>query len=285
MSITKQIIIEIFIYLFSLNVFEPQFWLKENKLEEIISKLLEDNNKIINLYTIKILKCIIDYTDMSVCKIIFTKEICDKLIQLFKDNIKNSNIIISCIYDFFDALNNKKDELFYLIINQEKEFFYESEYKIFFKKISARIENKPKEEKHLMNYITFNYYKDLDLKMPSDIKENEEKQLNNFDSELFYNNINNMNDIKLNEESKLLEKKRKRYFGIDNYYDDAGYYSDDLNEYEENEIFNKKKRKNSFTILDEDEADFEKIYKNIINNENKINSKENEEINSDKYIK
>jgi hypothetical protein len=285
MSITKQIIIEIFIYLFSLNVFEPQFWLKENKLEEIISKLLEDNNKIINLYTIKILKCIIDYTDMSVCKIIFTKEICDKLIQLFKDNIKNSNIIISCIYDFFDALNNKKDELFYLIINQEKEFFYESEYKIFFKKISARIENKPKEEKHLMNYITFNYYKDLDLKMPSDIKENEEKQLNNFDSELFYNNINNMNDIKLNEESKLLEKKRKRYFGIDNYYDDAGYYSDDLNEYEENENFNKKKRKNSFTIFDEDEADFEKIYKNIINNENKINSKENEEINSDKYIK
>ena len=93
-----------------------------------------------------------------------------------------------------------------------------------------------------------------------------------------------MNDLKLSEESKLLEKKRKRFISMENDFDDTGYYNDDLNEYEENEQYNKK-RKKSFNIFDEDEADFEKIYENIVNNENKINSKENEEINYKKFIK
>ena len=285
MSTTKQIIIEIFIHLFSQNIFDPQFWLKDNDLEKIVLKLLEENNKIVNLYTIKLLKCIIDYTYISICSKIFSKELCDKLIQLFKDNIKNNNIIISCLYDFFETLNNKNDDIFYIIINKEKEFFTQNDYKIFFKNIISRIENKPKEEKHLINYIKSNYYKDLELHIPNDIKETEEKQIINIDSEQFYNNNNNVNNCKLNDETRLLEKKRKRFFEVENDYDDTGYYNDEyLNEYEENDNINKK-RKRSFTIFDEDEADFEKIYENIINNENKNNIKENEEINTDKYIK
>ena len=285
MSTTKQIIIEIFIHLFSQNIFDPQFWLKDNDLEKIVLKLLEENNKIVNLYTIKLLKCIIDYTYISICSKIFSKELCDKLIQLFKDNIKNNNIIISCLYDFFETLNNKNDDIFYIIINKEKEFFTQNDYKIFFKNIISRIENKPKEEKHLINYIKSNYYKDLELHIPNDIKETEEKQIINIDSEQFYNNNNNVNNCKLNDETRLLEKKRKRFFEVENDYDDTGYYNDEyLNEYEENDNINKK-RKKSFTIFDEDEADFEKIYENIINNENKNNIKENEEINTDKYIK
>ena len=284
MSTTEQIIIEIFIHLFSQNIFDPQFWLKDNDLEKIVLKLLEENNKIVNLYTIKLLKCIIDYTYISICSKIFSKELCDKLIQLFKDNIKNNNIIISCLYDFFETLNNKNDDIFYIIINKEKEFFTQNDYKIFFKNIISRIENKPKEEKHLINYIKSNYYKDLELHIPNDIKETEEKQIINIDSEQFYNN-NNVNNCKLNDETRLLEKKRKRFFEVENDYDDTGYYNDEyLNEYEENDNINKK-RKRSFTIFDEDEADFEKIYENIINNENKNNIKENEEINTDKYIK
>ena len=285
MSTTKQIIIEIFIHLFSQNIFDPQFWLKDNDLEKIVLKLLEENNKIVNLYTIKLLKCIIDYTYISICSKIFSKELCDKLIQLFKDNIKNNNIIISCLYDFFETLNNKNDDIFYIIINKEKEFFTQNDYKIFFKNIISRIENKPKEEKHLINYIKSNYYKDLELHIPNDIKETEEKQIINIDSEQFYNNNNNVNNCKLNDETRLLEKKRKRFFEVENDYDDTGYYNDEyLNEYEENDNINKK-GKRSFTIFDEDEADFEKIYENIINNENKNNIKENEEINTDKYIK
>ena len=284
MSTTKQIIIEIFIHLFSQNNFDPQFWLKDNNLEKIALKLLDENNKIVNLYTIKLLKCIIDYTNISICSKIFSKELCDKLIQLFKDNIKNNNIIISCLYDFFETLNNKNDDIFYIIINKEKEFFTQNDYKIFFKNITARIENKPKEEKHLINYIKSNYYKDLELHIPNDIKETEEKQIINIDREEFYNN-NNVNNCKLDDETRLLEKKRKRFFDVENDYDDTGYYNNEyLNEYEENDNINKK-RKRSFTIFDEDEADFEKIYENIINNENKNNIKESGEINTDKYIK
>ncbi len=283
MSTTKQIIIEIFIHLFSQNNFDSQFWLKDNNLEKIVLKLLDENNKIVNLYTIKLLKCIIDYTYISICSKIFSKELCDKLIQLFKDNIKNNNIIISCLYDFFETLNNKNDDIFYIIINKEKEFFTQNDYKIFFKNITARIENKPKEEKHLINYIKSNYYKDLELHIPNDIKETEENQIINIDREEYYNN--NVNNCKLDDEKKLLEKKRKRFFEVENDYDDTGYYNNEyLNEYEENNNINKK-RKRSFTIFDEDEADFEKIYENIINNENKNNIKENGDINTDKYIK
>ena len=284
MSTTKQIIIEIFIHLFSQNNFDSQFWLKDNNLEKIVLKLLDENNKIVNLYTIKLLKCIIDYTYISICSKIFSKELCDKLIQLFKDNIKNNNIIISCLYDFFETLNNKNDDIFYIIINKEKEFFTQNDYKIFFKNITARIENKPKEEKHLINYIKSNYYKDLELHIPNDIKETEENQIINIDREEYYNN-NNVNNCKLDDETRLLEKKRKRFFDVENDYDDTGYYNNEyLNEYEENDNINKK-RKRSFTIFDEDEADFEKIYENIINNENKNNIKENGDINTDKYIK
>ena len=94
-----------------------------------------------------------------------------------------------------------------------------------------------------------------------------------------------MNNCKLDDETRLLEKKRKRFFEVENDYDDTGYYNNEyLNEYEENNNINKK-RKRSFTIFDEDEADFEKIYENIINNENKNNIKESGEINTDKYIK
>jgi hypothetical protein len=282
-SITKQIIIEIFIYLFSQNNFDEQFWLNDNQLETIVLKLLEDNNKIINLYTIKLLKCVIDYTDISSCKLFFTKELCDRLIQLFKDNIKNNNIIISCIYDFFEALNNKKDVLFNLIINHERDFFCESEYKIFFKNVVGRIENKPKGEKYLIHYMKMSLYKDLDFNKSKDTQEGEEKQNDEYEDEQLFNN-NNINDA--NEEPNFLEKKRKRFFGIENNYDDTCYINEESNEYEESESF-KKQRKKSYSVFDEDEAesDFEKIYENIVNNENSINLKENEEMNSDKSIK
>ena len=53
-STTKQIIIEILITWFSLMNFNKQFWIEENKLDVIISNLLEEMDKVINLYTIKL---------------------------------------------------------------------------------------------------------------------------------------------------------------------------------------------------------------------------------------
>ena len=271
-STTKQIILEIFIYLFYQNSFDTKFWLKQNELDKIIINLLEENNKIVNLYTIKLLKCIVDYTDIIICKKIFTKKLCDKLIQLFIDNIKNNNIIISCLLDFFENINNKTDDLFNLIIGSEKEFFNQSEYKIFFKNINIRIENKPKEGKHLINFINLNNYKELLPKIQNVIKVADENRINNSENTQLFNNTL---EIKLNGDPKikLLEKKRKRYFGVENNCDEIEYYNEEyLNEYDESENLNKKRRK-SFSYYDEDEEDFNNLYENIMDmdNENKIN--------------
>ena len=86
---------------------------------------------------------------------------------------------------------------------------------------------------------------------------------------------------------KYLEKKRKRFCGDEADYDDIYYYNDGyLNEFEENDICTKK-RKKSFSLFEEDEEDFHNIYENIIENENKINyMKDNEEdIKSNKFQK
>ena len=49
------------------------------------------------------------------------------------------------------------------------------------------------------------------------------------------------------------------------------YYNEEcLNEYDESEDLNKKRRK-SFSYYDEDEEDFNNLYENIMDNENKIN--------------
>lgn len=100
-SLTKQIIIEILISWFTLMNFNKQYWLDENKLNEIIPNLLEENDKVINLYTIKLLKCIIDFTDPFICNRIITEKLCNNLSKLFIKNIKKNNIIISCMMEFF----------------------------------------------------------------------------------------------------------------------------------------------------------------------------------------
>ena len=287
-STTKQIIIEILIYLFSQNIFDIQFWINQNELDKIILNLLEESNKIVNLYTIKLIKCIIEYTDLSICSKIFSKKLCNKIIQLFIDNITNGNIIISCLLDFFEILYHKDDEIFNLIIDQNKEFFTQSEYKIFFKNINVRIENKPKEEKHLINYIKINNYKDFSPTIKNNIKDEDENQINNSYNTQFYNNINNNNlvDLKLNEEPKvqLLEKKRNRYFGNENEYDEKDYYNEEyLNEYDESENF-QKYRKKQFSIFEEDE-DLDNLNDNIIDNENKINGLKNRNYNNNKMKK
>ena len=287
-STTKQIIIEILIYLFSQNIFDTQFWINQNELDKIILNLLEESNKIVNLYTIKLIKCIIEYTDLSICSKIFSKKLCNKIIQLFIDNIKNGNIIISCLLDFFEIVYHKDDEIFNLIIDQNKEFFTQSEYKIFFKNINVRIENKPKEEKHLINYIKINNYKDFSPTIKNNIKDEDENQINNSYNTQFYNNINNNNlvDLKLNEEPKvqLLEKKRNRYFGNENEYDEKDYYNEEyLNEYDESENF-QKYRKKQFSIFEEDE-DLDNLNDNIIDNENKINGLKNRNYNNNKMKK
>ena len=95
-------------------------------------------------------------------------------------------------------------------------------------------------------------------------------QINNTNNNQLFNNLI---ELKINEDPKLklLKKKRNRYFGVENNYDEMENYSEEyLNDYDECENYNKKRRK-SFSYYDEDEEDFNNLYENIMEDENKFN--------------
>ena len=166
-SSTKQLIIEILITWFSLMNFNKQFWIEENKLNEIIYNLLGEDDKTVNLYTIKLLKCLIESTDHFVCDKILTQKICQNLSNLFNDNIKKHNILISCIIDFYETLSKSKEKIFINIMSFNSDFFYQ--HKKYFNLIILRYENKELPKKQLINYLTGDY------------KENESLLLGEFD--------------------------------------------------------------------------------------------------------
>ena len=83
---------------------------------------------------------------------------------------------------FYETLNQKSDELFNMIINKNKKFFTESEYKIFFKNINARLGNRPQEEKLLINYFKIDTLKDYLPKIQNQLKESDENQINNIEN-------------------------------------------------------------------------------------------------------
>jgi hypothetical protein len=216
-SLTKQIIIEILISWFTLMNFNKQFWLDENKLNEIIPNLLEENDKVINLYTIKLLKCIIDFTDPFICNRIITEKLCNNLSKLFINNIKKNNIIISCMMEFFESLSKNKEMIFNNIMTYQSDFFYENEK--YFKTILLRYEHKSTPKKELINYLK------------NDYKENESLLLNDFDYKDFgelYGDDDKIIDY--------LSKKRERDEYNDELFDDI--YSFENKKYN-NDYYNK----------------------------------------------
>ena len=156
-SSTKQIIIEILITWFSLMNFNKQFWIEENKLNDIISNLLEEIDKVINLYSIKLLKCIIDFADPFVCNRIITEKLCENLTKLFEKNIKKNNIIISSMMEFFESLSKNKEIIFNNIMAFQSDFFYKN--KKYFNIILLRYEHKSTPKRELIHYLK-NDYKD-----------------------------------------------------------------------------------------------------------------------------
>ena len=216
-SLTKQIIIEILISWFTLMNFNKQYWLDENKLNEIIPNLLEENDKVINLYTIKLLKCIIDFTDPFICNRIITEKLCNNLSKLFIKNIKKNNIIISCMMEFFESLSKNKEMIFNNIMTYQSDFFYENEK--YFKTILLRYEHKSTPKKELINYLK------------NDYKENESLLLNDFDYKDFgelYGDDDKIIDY--------LSKKRERDEYNDEFFDDI--YSFENKKYN-NDYYNK----------------------------------------------
>ena len=233
-SSTKQIIIEILITWFSLMNFNKQFWIEENKLDEIISILLSEIDKVINLYAIKLLKCLINYTDPFICNKILSEKLCNNLITLFKNNMKQKNIIISCMMDFFETLSQNKEMIFNNAMIFLSEFFYQNENQ--FKIILMRYEHKSTPKKELINYIR-NDYKDADLflndfdyKFMGDIFEDEDKAIDFLSKKR--ERFENSDDL---VENKMFENYNKKYGSYNDYYNKRINNNDKNNELENEE--------------------------------------------------
>ena len=216
-SSTKQIIIEILITWFSLMNFNKQFWIEENKLNEIISNLLEEEDKVINLYTIKLLKCLINYTGPFICNKILSEKLCNNLISLFKNNMKKKNIIISCMMDFFESLSKNKELIFNNAMIFLSEFFYQNEN--LFKIILLRYEHKELPKKELISYIRNDYREadlflnDFDYKFMGDIFEDEDKTIDYLSKK----RERSENSEELGE-NKLFDNYYKKYMSQSDYY-------------------------------------------------------------------
>ena len=260
-SSTKQIIIEILITWFSLMNFNKQYWIEENKLNEIVSNLLEEVDKVINLYSIKLLKCLVIYTDPFICNKILSEKLCNNLINLFKNNMKKKNIIISCMMDFFETLSKNKEMIFKNAMIFLSEFFYQNENQ--FKIILMRYENKTIPKKELINYIR-NDYKETDL------------FLNDFDYKF-------MGDIFEDEDKTIdfLSKKRERFENSEELVDNKMYNNYNKKYGSHNEYYNKMNDKN--IEMENEEGKNDDIFHNFeINNINQNNDDENED-EEDKY--
>ena len=248
-SSTKQIIIEILITWFSLMNFNKQFWVGENKLNKILVNLLGEPDKIINLHSIKLLKCIIDLDDPFLSNQILSKELCDNLSKLFLNNIKKNNIIISCLMNFFDSLSQNKEVVFNNLMTILYDFFYENEK--YFKIIIMRYEHKSTPKKELINYLKNDYkdnveslflgdfdynYKDIGEFYNDDEKIinfiNKKRERSDYNEDLFDNLFDNYNFE--HKSHKFNEHEHKVLFGHKNYENendnDHGNYCDDDND-------------------------------------------------------
>ena len=237
-STTKQIIIEILITWFSLMSFNKQFWIEENKLNEIITNLLEESDKVINLYTIKLLKCIIDYADPFVCNRIITQKLCENLTKLFEKNIKKNNIIISSMMEFFDSLSKNKEIIFNNIMTFQSEFFYKNEK--YFKIILFRYEHKSTPKRELINYLKNDYKDDASL------------FLNDFD----YKDVGEI----FGDEDKIIDylsKKRDREEYNDELFDNYAYENENK-KYHTNDYYNRIMFGNKEDNYDNNEDDLKK---------------------------
>ena len=254
-SSTKQIIIEILITWFSLMSFNKQFWIDEMKLNDIIINLLEENDKIINLHSIKLLKCIIEYVDPFVCNRIINEKLCNNLVQLFNKNIKKNNIIISCMMDFFELLSKDKQIIFKNLMTYQSDFFYQN--KKYFKIILLRYENKPLPKRELMAYINNDYkdnesllFYDFDYKDSGEIYDGEDEKVIDYLSKK--REREEYNDEYF--DNFTLEHEHKKYNSNNDYYNNRIFGNKDINFDDENDNEDDIKKNNFLPDLSVNES-------------------------------
>ena len=153
---------------------------------------------------------------------------------LFKHNMKQKNIIISCMMDFFETLSQNKEMIFNNAMIFLSEFFYQNENQ--FKIILMRYEHKSTPKKELINYIR-NDYKDADLflndfdyKFMGDIFEDEDKAIDFLSKKR--ERFENSDDL---VENKMFENYNKKYGSYNDYYNKRINNNDKNNELENEE--------------------------------------------------
>ena len=154
-SSTIQIIIEIFLTWFNNMDFEPELWINKCQINKVIIKLLQEQSKIVNLYAIKLLKIIIDTCENYLVTSIINPELCNILINIFKENMKKRNIIFSSLMNFLDSISLTNDYALNAIMESSKSFIYENV--SIFQNIILRYERRPTPKKKLAGYLMRTY--------------------------------------------------------------------------------------------------------------------------------
>ena len=245
-SSTIQIIIEIFMAWINNMGFDHQFWLEQNQIDLAIIKLLEEKNKIINLYAIKFLKIIVENCEHNISIKILNNKLCKLLIDLLSQNLKKNNIISSCLLNFLDSISQNDIYLLNIIMNYSSDFFYNN--KEYFKSIILRYERKATPKRKLISYLNINTITDTSLKdvepiLNQNIESSKEKEIEDYidlfdddkliheDNEYEFNLLNDNFDVfsneKINDDDRIdyLCKKRNGDKYSD---DDNGNKIDDL---------------------------------------------------------
>ena len=263
-SSSFQIIIEILMSWFNKIGFDSELWLEEYQINLVIIKLLREDNKIINLYAIKLLKLILENNEHYINIKIITKNLCNALIDLLKKNLKKNNMISSSLINLFDSVSQNDTYSFNIIMNYSSEFIYNN--KEYFKNIILKYEQKPTPKKKLLKYLNQNTFteisfKDIDIE-PISLNNiinqfNEDKEDN-----LFFNDFNFQKEEN-EDQIHILCENSELYSNFDNKKDHLNkkrILDKNIKIFKNSKIFSEKERKRRNKNLNKY---YKKYYKNF----------------------
>ena len=224
-SSTIQIIIEIFMAWINNMGFDCSFWVEKYQINAVIVKLLKEKNKIIILYTIKLLKIILEDCEHYICIKILSNEICNLIINIFKENMKKNNLITSCLMSFFNSISLNDIYILNIIMNYSSEFFYSN--RDIFSNIIKRYEGKPMPKKKLLGYLNINTLTETSLKVVEPIfhydTENNKQNENEYNFSLYTDDSLSKEDEDEEDDSELANINHD-LFMVENNLDNSSSY-------------------------------------------------------------
>ncbi len=229
-ELNKQIIIEILCHLIYQYNKITQYWLDQNDVCNRVLKLIGYGSKILDLYSIKFIKCILINCDLFYVKNFLNEKVFSKIQLLFEQNKLKENLIFSSVCDLFDYSRNNSEQILIQFFILNREFFYDESNRKYFQKLINKYEHK--EEPIKKSDIFDNQIMNINL------NNFDQKELNEKEDEIYFTD----------EKDFYLEKKRNSSENIDELLDNL--YN--------NESKNEKNDSNKNKKYDED-IDFDEI--------------------------